>query len=72
MDLGALALYIMWHALALRSSSAVDYRLGFGFVLCVDIGSCAFVHVVSRPSVDLGVSNHSHRHCGDDFHHCSL
>jgi len=72
LDLGALALYGMRRDPAFRCSPAINERIASRVVLCVDAGSCGFVHDVPHFSVDLGVPNYSLRHCGDNLHHCAL
>jgi len=71
LDLGALALYLMRHALAFRFSPAIGARIVYGVILRVDDGGCGAVCDVPHFSVDLGVSTFCHLHRGDDFHLCS-
>ena len=72
LDLGALALCVVWHALAFRLSPAIDARIVYGVILRVDDGGCCAVCDVPYFSVDLGVSTFCHLHYRDDFHLCSL
>ena len=71
LDLGALALHVMRHALALRFSSAIDGRIGYGVIHRVDGGGCGVVRGVPHFPVDLGVATSCHLHCRDDSHLCS-
>ena len=71
LDLGALALCVVWHALAFRFSPAIDGWIVCGVVLHLDDGGCCVVHDFSDPSVDLGGSAYWHLHRRDDFNLCS-
>jgi hypothetical protein len=68
LDLGAMALCVMRHALAFRFSPTIDDRNVCAVIPRVDNGGCGVLHDVPDFCVGLGVSTFSDLHGGDVFH----
>lgn len=72
MDLGALAVSVLWHSFAFRPTQAFEVGFADVDVFCIDAGDCNVVHLFASPSVDLGDSPFSHLYCGFYFYPFSL
>ena len=71
LDLGAMELFLVWHALAFRSSQAADGRTINRIIMRADWRCFILVDVHSHFSLDLGNSIGRYLHCGDDVYRCS-
>jgi hypothetical protein len=72
MDLGTLAVSVLWHSFAFRPTQALEVGFANVDVRCVDAGDCNVVHLFTSLSVDLGDSIFSHLYCGFYFYPFSL